>query len=137
MRIMIDMDTVDPAEAVCAQLREGHPAVEASPTGARPNGHLRLVGELDDVTFAVEDVWGSGDWRESVRQVAAYAVTEAEVKIAKKVVEMLDLRDAGLLKRSGNDFISGLLAAYRVVTDSEVDDDVLLHSVRERAAATS
>lgn len=45
---------------------------------------------------------------------------EERIAIAKKIVEMVEQLEAGKLKRTARDYISGMIAAYGILID--VDD---------------
>jgi hypothetical protein len=55
--------------------------------------------------------------------------------LADKIAEMLDLRAKGVLKRSGDDFISGLITAYSLVTGESDLDVAQANALKEAQSA--
>jgi hypothetical protein len=51
--------------------------------------------------------------------------------LADEIAQMLDLRSTGVLKRSADDFISGLIKAYSLVTDEDDLDQAQANALKE------
>lgn len=58
-------------------------------------------------------------------------MSEAETRIADKIVTMLDQRSRGQLNKAGDDFVSGLIKAYGLVAGID-DIDVAYESAKAR-----
>jgi len=63
----------------------------------------------------------AADLAAALDQASEEAARRARVEdgetIKAKIVEMLDWRKRGLLKASGDDFLSGMVAAWELITD--------------------
>ena len=61
----------------------------------------------------------STDLATALDTAAAGARKQAAADISVKINEMLDWRERGLTKKSADDFLSGLVAAWEILTDEK------------------
>jgi hypothetical protein len=56
-------------------------------------------------------------------------MNQKTAKLARKIKDMLDARDAGHLKRTADHFLSGLITAYGIMVDIDDVNEAMQHAL--------